>query len=755
MESDIMNEADTSVAENKISKQGSVVVAQQESMQCYFRPETEEYVFIAPEEAAAFENHWREMETSMDEFHQANENYSRAMKKYADAALEMLSIADTEELLAKIDVAEEELEKKKKALTKLDLIAQKGLGYKDVVELIPMGGQGAKNRAGRRTSPMAYANKGYFDRTRSHKVSVKAKDKHGGGESIYSRDKNGKIVIDTEKLKSQLTTLKKPTLKIELKDALKWMGADKALENLHEDYTLFDWAESWNNSLKGVEEDAFLGVDVSGSAQFMRFVSNTGASAEFDMEKKRLTIKGEHKRILTVASGVANFSRYFPDRMGWKLAMQVKDKGTVDLGMFRLCLDLQASGFIGSSLHLETQLQVMMKGDQQIIAGQSGDRLPRFRHRRTTGLAFHQQMSAEDEGLQVSGEQFRGGRVEIGLKGSFQWLKPTPPPSAESPAPPGGILKSAGIFTDFCSIGGSIGGLVGVGAGGKFHCTFINGKFCFHIAASLCWGAGAKGGLIAEVGVANIVEFGAWLVYQLYSLNYGFFEVVNLRAFEAYSQYCVMQIDKVGDKIYQGYGDALKTADDVTAEFKKFIAGILDDSKKVMEASEGRNRLAGNIIEFKLDLLRHTPEAKGILLYLLTRHGKADHIDPDNRTLSGDIYRDRKEAVICVLTSIQTVAEWNKVMCRMTIDGSSLRNGGSEAEVVEEQTRHLVRFLQEGYNRDKDLHKIYKRLKAEVALGYALAMNDTAFYQLNSLPNPHFPQRCQFGPCDGESGQFV
>lgn len=762
-----MSEANTPAAENQTCKRGSMVVAHPESAQCYFRPETEELIFIADCHAGEFEDHWRDMMISMDEFHQANANYSRVLERYAQAAAKDAFLAG-ERYLKAVDTAESELEKQRARIKdKLGNLSQKGLGYDKVVELIPIAGQRTTNQRGGKRNPYAYVKKGYFSNTREgkklHTVSLSSSDKKGARESIYSRDKNGKLLIDTGKLTQQLKKLEWPKIKIELQDVLKWAGSDFDLKELKEDYVLFDWAESWNNSLHGEKEDVIPNVDISGSAQFMRFVSNVGASAEFDVDKGQASIKGEYKRTLTLASGVANLTFYAPDRTGWALTLKVGDRGTIDMGMLRLCLDVQADGFIGGSLQLEGQLQVITKGEQQMVAGQPGGRLPRFRERKAKGREFYQTMKAEDEGLQLSGEFFRGGRAEFAMKGSLQWLKPSPPPTDPmEPLPK--LLSSAGKFTDFCTIGGSIAGLIGVGVGGKLHCTFINGKFCFHVAASLCWGAGAKGGFIAEVGAKDIVEFGAWLIYQLYSLDYSFFDVVDRNTFRVYSQYCVMQMNEVGENIYRSYEKLVGTPDDVAEGFEAFVGTIVDESKKGMEASKERNRLARNIVEFQRDLLLHTPEAKGILLYLLTRHGKSDHLDPENRTLLGDIYPDRKEAIICVLRSIQTVTEWNKVMCRITTDGSNLIGERNEADVVKEQEQHLVRFLQEGYNRDEDLQKakakwdiqvVYNRLKRSIAWGWALDMNDTSYYQLNSLPNSHFPQRCQFGPCEAESSRLV
>jgi hypothetical protein len=136
-------------------------------------------------------------------------------------------------------------------------------------------------------------------------------------------------------------------------------------------------------------------------------------------------------------------------------------------------------------------------------------------------------------------------------------------------------------------------------------------------------------------------------------------------------------------------------------------------------------------------------------------------LDSNNRTLLGDIYTERKEAILCVLTSIQTIKEWGKVMCRVSRYGSSMAVGGNAATAADEQEAHLIRFMQEGHNRDEDLlnvkwdiQVIKARLKSEPALGYALALNDTVFY---SLSGQSYSQRqyCEFGPCQADSESWV
>jgi hypothetical protein len=225
-----------------------------------------------------------------------------------------------------------------------------------------------------------------------------------------------------------------------------------------------------------------------------------------------------------------------------------------------------------------------------------------------------------------------------------------------------------------------------------------------------------------------------------------------------------MQMDEIEGEVYKRFMVLDRDARAIGERFKKFTSSIADESKKNLEASRWRNKLANNVSGNSGRLLSFTPEAKGILLYLLTRHGSWDHLDPHNygKNLVPDIYKDRKEAVIWILKSIQTRAEWRKVFSRMTPDGSSLASFDDDLLITKQQEQKLVDFLREGLNRDQDLYKakrelsvIYERIRTDVAWGYALAMNDTPYYQANSLDNLRYPDGCAFGPCEAEAERWV
>lgn len=770
-----MDTKDSAKAQCQLNKSdNNIEPALHESGMLYFRPETEEIIFVPQSEAGEFENHWRDMLARVDHFHQANHAYSAAIEEYGQQKMRPgITQLDLDAQVKNVVEAETALDKKREALLeKLKDGESSDMGYQDVVELLPLHDtrrRGPGNQAlGRR---YAYASQRYLSERSGGRsqdgtpktwrtLRLRNRDTNTGGDSIYSVDRHGRRKIDAQKLKKQLTEDRLPVFKAELKDFVN-------LDDYNIDKTLFDWAESWNKSVEG-SKTFDNGIEISGAAQFMRFISNVGAETEFNPNEGKVSIKGEAKTTLSVASGVAKAATFIPDRLGWNLSYTPEaisgynspeqTVATISMGVIRVCIENTLIGFMGASAQVEAQLQIMVNDkEQQIVAGQPQGRLPRFKARQdATSGQFYRQMQKADEGVTVSAEAFAGAKVEYALKGVVQWLEPVRPAEAGKKD----IPKTAGEFSDFATIGTSIAGLAGVGAGAHFWCTFINGKFCFKIAASLCCGAGAKGAFMCEVGYKKIWDFGRWLIYQLFRLDYHFYELVAQEAFKTYSQISVMQLVDIKNDIYRSYNEAKTIMTDVADEFGDFITGIIDESVQAREASSKRNQLAKNIIADPEQLLTYTPEAKGILLYVLTRHGKWDHVDVQNR--GGyllDIYTARKEAVLQVLYSIQTRREWTKVMCHRSADGSDLVLGGSEEAVENAQVQQLREFLQEGFNRDEEMDRkaasliitdIVARLKTphELSVGYALAMNNTPYYNLNRAPNSHFPQRCEFGPCD-------
>ncbi|WP_148250267.1 ATPase [Raoultella terrigena] len=740
-----MNGQNIPVAKNTLSKKdGNSVDVYHASATVYFRPDTEELIILTEEACDDFDRHWGELLTVVNDVHEAGKTYSSAVENYGNAFSAPSENAAEFELEDSATTQQKILDAKKAALRE-KLGDFTPAGYESVVELIPVI---TKKKHGRRSGPgskYVYVKKGYYDQLGSgqkHTVSLKAKDKASAAESIFVYDKNGnRKGIDTKKLKEQLTKaeLPKPDTSVEL------FSLDK--EDIGEiDKTLTDWADCWNNSLIVDGKEIGDHIDVSAGAQFMRFSANAGASGEWDAKDGKLSIKGEASAVLAIAQGSASATYYFPDRVGWPLAYTPEGADILNMGMLRLYLETELIGFVGASAQIESQLQVTTIGAKQILMGKrdSENTLPRFNERRVSGRKFHKTMEEGDEGITSSAELFGGAKVEASLKGGVQWLQPVAATAYQGKT--GEEAKAAAEYVDFCTIGSSITGMAGLGIGATFYCTFLNGKFCFKIAASLCCGLGAKGAFLCEVGYEKLADFGAWLAYQLYGLDYHFFELIVEDAFKAYSQICVMLLSDMKDKLVQLFDKIDTVTDDISDIFIDFQKGMTDG----LNASSKRNQLAKELIFRPEKLLNFTPEAKGNLLYLLTRHGFWDHVDINNRGdgIIPDIYHDRKEAIINILSSIQTRREWIKVMTHCSKDGMDLALSYpmSEDALVAWQESELRTFLQEGLNRDDDLDIIKSRIRDQVAWGYALAMNNTYSYKLAQGINPLYPRMGEFGP---------
>ncbi|MCZ7841438.1 ATPase [Leclercia adecarboxylata] len=740
-----MNGKSEPVAQNTLSKKnGNAVDVYHASATVYFRPDTEELIILAEEACDDFDRHWGELLTAVNDVHEAGKAYSSAIENYGNAFSTPSENAAEFELEDSATTQQKILDEKKAALRdKLGDFTP--AGYETVVELIPVI---TKKKHGRRSGPgskYVYVKKGYYDQLgagKKHTVSLKAKDKASAAESIFIYDKNGnRKGIDTQKLKEQLTKAEfpKPDTSVEL------FSLDK--EDIGEiDKTLTDWADCWNNSLIVDGKEIGNHVDVSAGAQFMRFTANAGASGEWDAKDGKLSIKGEASAVLAIAQGSASATYYLPDRVGWPLAYTPENADILNMGMLRLYLETELIGFVGASAQIESQLQVTTIGAKQILMGKRDpeNTLPRFNERRISGKAFHKKMKEGDEGVTSSAELFGGAKVEAGLKGGVQWLKPVAATAYQGKM--GEEAKAAAEYVDFCTIGSSITGMAGLGGGATFYCTFLNGKFCFKIAASLCCGLGAKGAFLCEAGYEKLADFGAWLAYQLYGLDYHFFELIAEDAFKTYSKICTMLLSDMKDIVSNALQKTETSFLTINAMFIDFQNSAIDG----INASTQRNKIASLVNEEADKLLTYTPEAKGNLLYLLTRHGIWDHLDINNRGdgIIPDIYHDRKKAVLNILSSIQTRREWTKVMTHCSKDGTDLALSHSMSEDALEawQESELRTFLQEGLNRDDELDIIKSRIRDQVAWGYALAMNNTYDYKLAQGTNPLYPRMGEFGP---------
>ncbi len=476
-------------------------------------------------------------------------------------------------------------------------------------------------------------------------------------------------------------------------------------------------------------------------------------------------------------SGTINSTIYTPDRIGWPLKFMISDTKEANIGILRAKIDGELTGYVGASAQVEENLQFVIYNNKQLLMGN-----------RTAGSRFVERkngvrISSTNENaraLEVNGQAFGGAKIGASLGGALQWLKPFDSLVSELPH----IIHTFGLdsvemertlslaqqsekknntqtgqFQDFASLTLAGDAELGAGLSGEFRVRFVKGRFRFHIKGSLCLLTGAKGEVEGEITPELFGEFAIWVVYQLYGIDYKHLTVISKEAFMALSYILVMG----GESIYKKYyNDLSSEVYNVVLDFNSFIKRLENGIKRDKYTSSERNDFAIIINSDPRLVYRYSPEAKGIALYILTRDGSYDRIDIDNQGdgFLPDTNKNRKIAVLHILSSIQTKREWKKVLSRITMDG--VVSSADEDNAVATAEEKLRQFLQIGFNRDKEMEEIidklnyrdfketFRRLKDHPAYGYAFSPNCSKTYAFQCEDSPFYRSLCYFEPTNPE-----
>jgi hypothetical protein len=234
--------------------------------------------------------------------------------------------------------------------------------------------------------------------------------------------------------------------------------------------------------------------------------------------------------------------------------------------------------------------------------------------------------------------------------------------------------------------------------------------------AGLCVGLGAKGELGLEVDARRLASFLQYLFHALLNANFEFLEVVHE---EAYKQAVKLQVLMV-----QGVENAYRNVQLGWANFEKIV-----------DREEGRVALMERVLSNPIDLRTCTPEAHGILLYQLTRHGDLTKLMPANTGLHLELMYRRKQAVLQICRWAQTKRQFENIVQHISPTGAK---GGFKGNLD-----GLLRFMEIGpgdSQLDDDLLRIYARLPDQPASGYAVAPNHTSefFAQAKVGPSPTY-----------------
>jgi hypothetical protein len=169
------------------------------------------------------------------------------------------------------------------------------------------------------------------------------------------------------------------------------------------------------------------------------------------------------------------------------------------------------------------------------------------------------------------------------------------------------------------------------------------GKFKFRAKAGITLGLGASGEVAGEISANNMVEFVQFVYHQLNNQNFDYLGFIERESFELLNRYLIYHIE-------------------TGIQFKEAIEKSLEDIEEWWEdrnlAIEKSENITARIMANPEMLRFSPPETKGALLYQLTE----DY---------WFYWEERQEdAVLVILSWIQTQREFQEVCEHMTKDGS-------------------------------------------------------------------------------------
>lgn len=542
-------------------------------------------------------------------------------------------------------------------------------GGKDVMELLPLAKRGASGK------PKEWGRKWTYvrsDKMKDHwrKIALGTDSSaHKNNIQKQSFIKNGKI--DTKELSNQFTKLD-PKIKRE------WM------EGANDAGYLFPKLQAWAEQLNAKASEA-QPVRFGQELHLLRYFAGYGGTMEWSPRSGKLAGKFNAKAEVNLAYGECKLEGFAPSETGWALMMTgIKSKNTFHIGAVRLKGVAILSAGAGASAAAELGLEI----DYSDVRGK-----PKVKgaERKKTTPAEESTVNLNKVGVEAGGgaELFAGVKAGGELQGALEYLNP----------------EAKDKFEAIAKIGPKVEVQWGVGAAAALIITYDKGKFRAKLKAGVCFGPGAKGELGVEVDANQIESFMQWFFHALKNASFEFLEVVMKTAYDAATQLGVMLV--------HGVSGAYR---DVQSKWDEFQDDIAREDQRV--------KLMNRVLSNPRELHYCTPEAHGILLWQLSRHGeltKTTHLVANSDW--NEVLGKRKRAILQVCRWAQCRSQFENMVQHMGVNGEK---GSFTANY-----QHLLNFMEIGpanSTLDDELKSIYARLPAEPARGYAVLENNTSAF---------------------------
>lgn len=635
-------------------------------------PKNGSVVVIPKEHAKAFVQEANQMAAMCHALSQSREKLLNLEEKLATALAQPFPpMGDIQTLQTQVKQAQKTYDEAyaavKKELGDKGYLATAGNG-KEMLELIPM----AQRKQG--GQPQPWARKWTYvrsDKVRNHWRSYRF-SKHESGQPA-SFVKNGKI--DGKELKKQLSKLE-PKLKAE------WTLGHEAGFWFPE---LQAWAAQVNQKSEGEHVSFEYGV------QLFRYFAGCAASTEWNPRGGKIAAKLNGKAELMLASGKARCEGYLPTKDGWVWTLTGPKSGKeFHIGAMRFFGEAKLEGACGASASAELGLEV----NYSQLTGKSGlkgaKRKPAIASGAGNKVGKLDQLGAE---AGAGGDLFAGAKLSGELTGALQY---------KSPEVTNG---KADEFASMAQVGPKVEVQFGAGAAAALMVHYDKGKFRLKAKAGVCLGPGAKGEIGMEVDAKRVYTFMEWLFRALLNANFEMLEIVTAKGYTSAMQFQAMLLNGITDAY-----------DDITDAWDKF--------GQKLELEDQRIALMHRVLNNQPELRVCVPEAHGIMLYQLTRHGTMTKLLPQNTGWSLEVMAERKKAVMRICRWAQCKRQFENMVQHMGPNGEK---GGFKGNF-----KGLLRFMEIGpFNSafDEELQALYLSLPYEPPRGHPLALNDSAAFK--------------------------
>jgi len=449
------------------------------------------------------------------------------------------------------------------------------------------------------------------DKMKNHLRSYKldADDKKN---SLKPDKKDGKL--NTKKLKENFSTI---SAQIEAKIKNETGGSILSIVNDNWEKYIDDINHSLSWSLNDGVPAEKISYDVSADAQLLRYYAGASAGISYDPLKGNIGVNAQIDASVALAEGRFMSAAYWPSKQGHLMKFSVtrnNKKIFYELGYIRSQISLEVTGFAGASV--QGSIAVGFTKDLK-VCGSDKDK---------------NEDDKDQEPLTASGRLFAGVEAGGQVTGSVEWDNPEK------------RRGSKPAWQAFIKIGGELSGAAGIGAHFEFKIVYSKGKFIFTAKAGVIVGIGGSGGLSGCVDAGSIVEFIMYVYHKLKEANYTYLDFIESDAFNAISKLIVQQFEE-GIEIIDSY--ISDTVEAINAYWKS------------RTASEDRAlKLAKNIIARPEIIKFSSPEAKGAMLYVLTE------------TFYFSKEETQEDAILILLSYVQTKREFDQVCKHLTLDGS-------------------------------------------------------------------------------------